>query len=115
MHTNFSAWFDIAKSRDMFSYVDPRIAVLRKEFRNPEPNVNSVGLDFVNPLQEAISQPSRYSIFSSAAAAASTKQPESVVTFEPLPRVLPNKSNPRLPQFNVYSDGVGVSQDWLGK
>ncbi|XP_065218774.1 uncharacterized protein LOC135844477 isoform X2 [Planococcus citri] len=88
-----------------------------KEFRNPESNANSVGLDFVNPLQEVINQqPSRYSIFSSFVSSASTssKQPESVVTFEPLPRVLPNKSNPRLPQFNVYTDGVGVSQDWLG-
>lgn len=90
-----------------------------QEFRNStsESNVNSVGLDFVNPLQNVINtQPSRYSIFSSIAEASGDQRPDSVVTFEPLPKVLPSKfSNLRSQQFNGNSYDVGFIEDWLGQ
>lgn len=90
--------------------------VALQEFRNSvsESNVNSVGLDFVNPLQNV--QPSRYSIFSSIVEATIEKQPDSIVTFEPLPKVLPTKftSSVRLPQFNGNTNDIGFIEEWLG-
>ncbi|XKL67123.1 hypothetical protein PGB90_010543 [Kerria lacca] len=87
-----------------------------KEFRNSasESNENNVVLDFVNPLQNVV-QPSRYSIFSAIAEATVEKQPDSVVTFEPLPKVLPKFCNLRLPQFNDNSNGIGFIEDWRGQ
>lgn len=99
-----------------------RFSIVLQEFTNSvsETNENSVRLDFVNPLQNVASpQPSStYSIFSSIAQATNgERQPDSIVTFEPLPRVLPNKySNLRSSKQLLFENANDISLvgDWLG-